>query len=161
MQREELKRRFEGERDLELAKVLASYHEELAKLHGMAKGVQEAVHLRADKDRLSRQVRELWVAAQTLVDALQSNASVHLAWENQRRPLDQSVQALNQVAKDDDFTRTVVESIPASAISNGVLPQGAIKERFSNVERVCRRVALIDQNGGSLLRYALSYLQVY
>ena len=42
---------------------------------------------------------------------------------NQCRPLDQSVQALNQVAKDEDFTRTVIESnIPADAISNGVLP---------------------------------------
>ena len=34
------------------------------------------------------------------------------------------------------------------------------QERFLNVERVCRRVALIDENGGSILRYALSYLQV-
>lgn len=34
------------------------------------------------------------------------------------------------------------------------------QERFSKVERVCRRVALIDENGGSILRYALSYLQV-
>lgn len=35
------------------------------------------------------------------------------------------------------------------------------KERFLDVERVCRRVALIEGNGGSLLRYALSYLQVF
>lgn len=40
IQREELKWRFERERDLKSVQVLASYHEELTKLHGMAKRVQ-------------------------------------------------------------------------------------------------------------------------
>lgn len=159
MQKEELIRRFEGERELELAKVLASYHGELAKLFGMAKGVQEAVHNRAEKDRIARQVRELWVSAQLLIDTLRSNEVVHLPWEDQRRPLEQSLNVLTQVVNKDEFTQAVMESIPPVAATSGVLPQGAIKERFLNVERVCRRVALIDQNGGSLIRYALSYLQ--
>lgn len=127
VQHEELKRKFEGERELELAKVLASYHEELAKLHSLAKGVLDAVHSRADKDSVSRQVRELWVAAQTMVDSLSSNSTVHLPWEEQRRPLEQSLQVLSKVAGNNDFTRTVIESIPTEAVNNGVLPQGAIK----------------------------------
>jgi len=32
--------------------------------------------------------------------------------------------------------------------------------RFFRVEKLAKRTALIDEDGGSLLRYALSYLQV-
>ena len=179
MQQQELQRTFDAERELEMAKILASYHQDLAKLHGMAKGIQDAVHSRAEKDRVSRNVRELWIAAQSLIESLRSNATVHLPWDEQRRPL--NLKGLNQaVDNNDEFARAVVQSIPPSAVGQGVLPQGALKvniiigdtedvmlnvrfffqERFLNVERVCRRVALIDENGGSVLRYALSYLQV-
>lgn len=125
-QQDELKRKFEGERELERAKLTSAYHEQLAKLHGMAKGVEEAVHGRADKDQVSRQMRELWVAAQAMVDSLSSNKVVHLPWEQQRRPID--LKGISQSCKlDDEFLMTVVESIPKDALSHGVLPQGAIK----------------------------------
>uniref|UniRef100_A0A0P5XHL2 MICOS complex subunit MIC60 n=1 Tax=Daphnia magna TaxID=35525 RepID=A0A0P5XHL2_9CRUS len=154
----ELKRTFEAERELDIAKLSALHHEDLAKLHGMGKGIQDAIHDRAEKDRISRQVRELWIAAQSMMDSLRSNATVHLPWNEQRRPL--NLNGLNQALNNnDEFARAVLESIPQSAVSQGILPQGALKERFQNVERVCRRVALIDENGGSVLRYALSYLQ--
>uniref|UniRef100_A0A0P5A065 MICOS complex subunit MIC60 n=1 Tax=Daphnia magna TaxID=35525 RepID=A0A0P5A065_9CRUS len=154
----ELKRTFEAERELDIAKLAALHHEDLAKLHGMGKGIQDAIHDRAEKDRISRQVRELWIAAQSMMDSLRSNATVHLPWNEQRRPL--NLNGLNQALNNnDEFARAVLESIPQSAVSQGILPQGALKERFQNVERVCRRVALIDENGGSVLRYALSYLQ--
>uniref|UniRef100_A0A0P5AVY5 MICOS complex subunit MIC60 n=1 Tax=Daphnia magna TaxID=35525 RepID=A0A0P5AVY5_9CRUS len=154
----ELKRTFEAERELDIAKLSALHHEDLAKLHGMGKGIQDAIHDRAEKDRISRQVRELWIAAQSMMDSLRSNATVHLPWNEQRRPL--NLNGLNQALNNnDEFASAVLESIPQSAVSQGILPQGALKERFQNVERVCRRVALIDENGGSVLRYALSYLQ--
>lgn len=125
-QQDELKRKFEGEREIELAKLASAYHEQLAKLHGMAKGVQDAVHNRAEKDQLSRQVRELWVAAQALVDSLASNKEIHLPWEQQRRPID--LKPINQSCQSsDEFLKTVIESIPKDALTNGVLPQGAIK----------------------------------
>ncbi|XP_046460534.1 MICOS complex subunit MIC60-like [Daphnia pulex] len=157
-QRLELKRTFDAERELEVAKLLASHHENLAKLHGMGKGIQDAIHDRAEKDRVSRQVRELWIAAQSMIESLRSNNSVHLPWNEQRHPLNLS--SLNKALNNnDEFALAVIESIPPTALDQGILPQGALKERFLNVERVCRRVALIDENGGSILRYALSYLQ--
>lgn len=129
MQQQELARTFQADRELEMAKLLATYHQELAKLHGMAKGIQDAVHSRGDKDRISREVRELWIAAQAMVDSLRSNATVHLPWDEQRRPLD--LGGLKKaVNNNDEFARTVIESIPSSAISEGVLPQGALKVRF-------------------------------
>lgn len=109
-----------------MAKLLASYHQDLAKLTGMAKGIQDAMHNRAEKDQISRQVRELWIAAQSLIESLRSNSTVHMPWEEQRRPLD--ISGLNQAAKyNDEFAKTVIESIPSEAIAEGVLPQGALK----------------------------------
>lgn len=126
VQQQELTRTFQAERELDMAKLLAAYHQELAKLHGMAKGIQDAVHSRGDKDRISREVRELWISAQTLIDSLRSNATVHLPWDEQRRPLD--LGGLKKaVDNNDEFARTVIESIPSSAVSEGVLPQGALK----------------------------------
>lgn len=123
MQQQELQRTFDAERELEMAKLLANYHQDLAKLHGMAKGIQDAVHSRAEKDKISRNVRELWIAAQSLIESLRSNAAVHLPWDEQRRPLD--LRGLSQA--NDEFARAVVESIPSSAVGQGVLPQGALK----------------------------------
>ena len=122
----ELKRTFEAERELEIAKLAASHHENLAKLHGMGKGIQDAIHDRAEKDRISREVRELWIAAQSMIESLHSNATVHLPWNEQRRPLNLSNlnKALNN---NDEFARAVIDSIPPSALDQGILPQGALK----------------------------------
>lgn len=125
-QQQELTRTFDAERQLELATLMAKYHEDLAKLHGLAKGIQHAVHNRADKDRISRQVRELWIAAQSLIETLRSNETIHQPWDQQRRPL--NLQGLNEVIDNNhEFARAVIESIPESATKEGVLPQGAIK----------------------------------
>ena len=138
MQQQELQRTFDAERELEMAKLLASYHQDLAKLHGMAKGIQDAVHSRAEKDRVSRNVRELWIAAQSLIESLRSNATVHLPWDEQRRPL--NLKGLNQaVDNNDEFARAVVQSIPPSAVGQGVLPQGALKVNIIIFRRRYRR----------------------
>jgi len=160
VQQEEMARRHAGEREALLAELRTVHLAELSKLHGEAVGVQDAVMQRANKDREGREMRHLWIAAHSLINCLHSNVATHLPWEEQRQSLSQAIQALTDSTKNtDEFTRCVVESIPESAVTNGVLPQGAIKERFRNVEQVCRRVALIDENGGSLIRYALSYVQ--
>lgn len=92
----------------------------------MGKGIQDAIHDRAEKDRISRQVRELWIAAQSMMDSLRSNATVHLPWNEQRRPL--NLNGLNQALNNnDEFASAVLESIPQSAVSQGILPQGALK----------------------------------
>jgi len=160
VQQEELTRRHGGEREAQLAELRTNHLTEISKLHGMAIGVQDAVMQRAEKDKAGKEMSQLWIAAHSLINCLHDNTTTHLPWEDQRQSLSQAVQALtNSTNNSDEFTRCIIESIPKTAVTNGVLPQGAIKERFHKVEQVCRRVALIDENGGSLIRYALSYLQ--
>lgn len=63
------------------------------------------------------------------------------------------------LADGDELVRVVLNGIPEEAISRGVFPEDAIRERFLKVERVAKRVALIPEEGGRLPLYFLSFLQ--
>lgn len=153
-QHDNLSAKHQMELQLQAAQHQLALLEQLAPLVGAAQGVRDGVERRAELDAVARRVRTLWSSAQALIDALSTSAA-HLPWQQQRCPLAAPLALLSG----DEFVQQVVQSVPKEAVENGVLPTGAIKERFLDVERVCRRVALIDENGGSLIRYALSYLQ--
>ena len=112
---------------LQEASLKTDYNEGLAKMLGLAKGIQDSIRARADKERLARQVRDLWMAAQSLVDVLRSDKTAHLNWEAQRLPLNRPLGVINHVVKDDEFVKTIIETIPSEVVEKGVLPQGAIK----------------------------------
>jgi len=46
-------------------------------------------------------------------------------------------------------------------LSRGVYTEDNLKERFTKVKRVAKRVALIDETGGSLFKFFLSYMQSF
>lgn len=47
------------------------------------------------------------------------------------------------------------------SVSDGVWSEPDLKERFARVKRICSRVALIDERGGSLFKYFISYVQSF
>lgn len=57
------------------------------------------------------------------------------------------------------FVETVLTALPEEALQRGVYTEDAMRERFFKVERLCKRVSMIGDEGGSLFKYALSYLQ--
>lgn len=128
VQQQELTRKHDNERELQLSQVKLAHSEELAKWLGMARGIQQSVRDRADVDHLAREVRNLWMAAHSLIDGLRSNQTAHLPWEEQRRDLSSPLALLSQVTRpEDEFVKTVIETIPKDVLEKGVLPQGAIK----------------------------------
>jgi mitofilin len=52
----------------------------------------------------------------------------------------------------------VLRCIPKTAITRGVLPEDALKERFIDVANAARKVALVGENGAPLPVYFLSAL---
>lgn len=62
-------------------------------------------------------------------------------------------------AEGDELVTVVLQSLPKEALARGVYPEDALRERFINVERVARKVALVPEEGASLPVYLLSYLQ--
>ncbi len=128
VQQQELTRKHDNERELQLSQLRLAHSEELAKWLGMARGIQHSVRARADIDQLARDVRDLWMAAHSLIDSLRSNTTAHLPWEEQRRYLSSPLTLLSKVTDpNDEFVKTVIETIPKDVIEKGVLPQGAIK----------------------------------
>ena len=65
---------------------------------------------------------------------------------------------LSDAGSDDAFVLAVLSSIPKEALSRGVYPEEALKDRFVQVADSARRVAFIDEKGGSLLRYGFAYI---
>ena len=57
------------------------------------------------------------------------------------------------------FVSAVLAGMPEVVLERGVFTEHALRDRFCKVERLCKRVSMIDERGGSLFKYALSYLQ--
>ena len=80
---------------------------------------------------------------------------------NEFHSLQREVIVLRDSAKDDPFILAMLDSLPARALSpgGGIQGEGGLRERFTKVKRICRRVALVPERGGGLGTYTLSYLQ--
>lgn len=53
----------------------------------------------------------------------------------------------------------VLNTLPETARDRGVFPEEALRERFANVDKVARRLALVPYEGASLPVYLLSFIQ--
>jgi mitofilin len=109
------------------------------------------------------QAQELWLACTALLEAVSSGANPSGL---ELRCLGPEIKALESAAAPasvpeaaDPFVREMLASIPEEAGTRGIFTEDSIRERFRRVEKLARRTAMIGQEGGSLMRYALSYLQ--
>lgn len=82
-------------------------------------------------------------------------------WEEQLKPLEKEVDTLFFAARNNPFVSLILESIPEKALTRGVYTEENLKQRFQKVSRVAQKVALIDETGGSLFKFMLSYLQSF
>lgn len=62
-------------------------------------------------------------------------------------------------AEGDELVAVVIKSLPETAQNRGVYPESALRERFANVFKVARKVALVPAEGASLPVYFLSFIQ--
>ena len=113
-------------------------------------------------DRDQYPTRKLWILCQTLREALNHRPS--LTDECLPIILNQEMSAIQTILKKDSLKerpiiRLALESIPKDVIENGVFTEKDLIKRFQKVDKYCKRVALIGDEGGSLYRYFLSYLQ--
>lgn len=146
---QEMEKRIIEERGRHNAALAAS----VAKLQGM-EGYLKA---RDELDRVSQQAKGLWLACQGLRHTLVYG---HTS-QDAPQPLAQEVRPVREAAPMSPYVPLVLASIPEEALVRGVYPEVALKERFAKVEKACRRVALVDDRGASLLRYLASYIQSF
>jgi len=97
--------------------------------------------------------RLLWISCQQLLNRMT---------DAPQKPLekDPAYEVLSQfAANDNQLAISVLNSIPPKVLKEGVQSEETLADRFSRLEKVCKRVALVDSHGAGLGRYILSYLQ--
>lgn len=69
------------------------------------------------------------------------------------------IKAVGSAAEGDELVAVILKTLPDTARERGVFPEEALRERFVNVDKVARRLALVPAEGASLPVYLLSFLQ--
>ncbi|EDV94402.1 MICOS complex subunit Mic60 isoform X2 [Drosophila grimshawi] len=154
----ELTRSFKRELDDKLAAEKANYKLQLAAMLGKLRGMDAALAERAETERTANQAQALWAACQALWASVRT-ATPGVHYKDKLRPLKNEIKAIAKVAEGDELVIAVLENMPKEAQERGVFPEDALRERFLNVERIARRLAMVPENGGSLPIYFLSFLQ--
>lgn len=80
-------------------------------------------------------------------------------WQQQLRPLTNEVAAVKSASQGDELVKIVLDGLPEEARTRGVYTENAIRERFLNVEKLARRLALVPEKDATIPTYLLSYLQ--
>ncbi len=70
-----------------------------------------------------------------------------------------NINIIKRSAPNNQFINEILNSINEKSLNRGIVSAPDLKERFQGVKSVCKKVALIDERGGSLFKYFLSYLQ--
>ncbi|XP_066960296.1 MICOS complex subunit MIC60 isoform X2 [Macrobrachium rosenbergii] len=162
VQEKELETKWLSRLDDEVHSVKTKYLTSLSEVQGQLEGLKNAMTARADVDKAAYAARELWLACESLRSALRLGAEQAKSWEEQLKPLSDHVKAIKTAGGEaNPYITAVLNAIPEEAVERGVYTEEAIKERFIKVERICKRVSMIGDNGGSLLRYLLSYMQSF
>ncbi|XP_076067939.1 inner membrane mitochondrial protein mitofilin isoform X11 [Oratosquilla oratoria] len=138
------------------------YLAELGGMRGHLDGLKSAIVARADLDKAAHAGRELWIACEALRQALRVQSTGVSSVDEACRPLQEEVNAVTKAAGDSNpFVTSVLGAISTEAVNRGVYSEDSLKERFIKVERICKRVSMIGDNGGSLVRYLMSYIQSF
>lgn len=136
------------------------YQEKLNGAMAKLRGVEAAIEGRADLEKQNKKSQELWLACETLKQTIATGRLGGRNWEDKLKPLANEVIAIKEVAgPDNQFVNTILEKVPEEALMRGVFNEDSLRERWDTVQRRCKRVALMDENGGSIFRYFVSYFQ--
>ncbi|XP_014666371.1 PREDICTED: MICOS complex subunit Mic60-like [Priapulus caudatus] len=144
VQRREFEERFDRRLEKEVAMIRDDMQSEMTAAMARLR--------RADAELQARMSQEMWLACQALNAALR---------DDRLKPLAGEFVAIQDAGGDHAFVRALVAAVPEEALRRGVYTQGELCERFARVKRVCRRAAMIGDDGGSLARRALSYAQSF
>lgn len=100
----------------------------------------------------------MWAACQTLWSSAR-DGQPGKSWRDALRPLNNEIKAVGSAAEGDELVSVVLNTLPDKARERGVYPEEALRERFANVDKVARRLALVPSEGASLPVYILSFIQ--
>ncbi|XP_029793601.1 MICOS complex subunit MIC60 isoform X5 [Suricata suricatta] len=118
------------------------------------RGIEQAVQSHAVAEEAARKAHQLWLSVEALKYSMKT-ASADLPTV----PLGSAVEAIRAHCSDSEFAQALTAAIPPESLTRGVYSEETLRVRFYAVQKLARRVAMIDETRNSLYQYFLSYLQ--
>ncbi|NWW82348.1 MIC60 protein, partial [Climacteris rufus] len=118
------------------------------------KGIEQAVESHAVAEEEARKAHQLWLSVEALKHCLRSGTG-----DSPTEPLERAVRAVRASCADNAFTEALTAALPPQSLTRGVYSEEALRARFYAVQKLAKRVAMIDETRNSLYQYFLSYLQ--
>ena len=113
---------------------------------------------RVNAELQANNASQLWLAVQSLSEQISVSTE---GSDSELAQIKAHIETIRNSAPENAFVQRLVSSVPAGALEAGVWTEPDLKERFRRVKRVCSRTALIDERGGTLFKYFLSYVQSF
>ncbi|XP_054149197.1 MICOS complex subunit MIC60 [Melozone crissalis] len=118
------------------------------------KGIEQAVESHAVAEEQARKAHQLWLSVEALKYCMRSGTG-----DSPTEPLGSAVRAIKASCADNAFTEALTAALPQESLTRGVYSEEALRARFHTVQKLAKRVAMIDETRNSLYQYFLSYLQ--
>ncbi|XP_023598104.1 MICOS complex subunit MIC60 isoform X2 [Trichechus manatus latirostris] len=118
------------------------------------RGIEQAVQSHAAAEEAARKAHQLWLSVEALKYSMKT-ASADLPTV----PLGGAVEAIRVSCADSEFAQALTAALPPESLTRGVYSEETLRARFCAVQKLARRVAMIDETRNSLYQYFLSYLQ--
>ncbi|NXN89821.1 MIC60 protein, partial [Bombycilla garrulus] len=118
------------------------------------KGIEQAVESHAVAEEEARKAHQLWLSVEALKFCMRSGSG-----DSPTEPLGSAVKAIKASCADNAFTEALTAALPQESLTRGVYSEEALRARFHTVQKLAKRVAMIDETRNSLYQYFLSYLQ--
>ncbi|XP_048373310.1 MICOS complex subunit MIC60 [Sphaerodactylus townsendi] len=118
------------------------------------RGIEQAVESHAVAEEEARKAHQLWLSVEALKQSLKTSSG-----DSPTEPLEGAVEAIRASCSENTFTQALTAALPPESLSRGVYTEEALRARFHRVQKLAKRVALIDETQNSLYHYLLSYLQ--
>nr|XP_047903779.1 MICOS complex subunit MIC60 isoform X4 [Anser cygnoides] len=118
------------------------------------KGIEQAVESHAVAEEEARKAHQLWLSVEALKYCMRTASG-----DSPTEPLESAVKAIKASCSDNAFTEALTAALPQESLTRGVYSEEALRARFYTVQKLAKRVAMIDETRNSLYQYFLSYLQ--
>ncbi|NWI61397.1 MIC60 protein, partial [Calyptomena viridis] len=118
------------------------------------KGIEQAVESHAAAEEEARKAHQLWLSVEALKYCMRTATG-----DSPTEPLESAVKAIKASCSNNAFTEALTAALPQESLKRGVYSEEALRARFHTVQKLAKRVAMIDETRNSLYQYFLSYLQ--
>ncbi|OPJ70786.1 MICOS complex subunit MIC60 [Patagioenas fasciata monilis] len=165
IQEQELKEEFEqnlseklSEQEMQFRRLtqeqLDNFTLDINTAYARLKGIEQAVESHAVAEEEARKAHQLWLSVEALKYCMKTASG-----DSPTEPLESAVKAIKASCSDNAFTEALTAALPPESLTRGVYSEEALRARFYTVQKLAKRVAMIDETRNSLYQYFLSYLQ--